>query len=315
MAELPVTGDGDPRELLPGFDISVAHPARVYDYWLGGKDHFEPDRIVAEEVIAVRPTIIRDIRANRAFLGRAVRFLASEAGIRQFLDIGTGLPTSPNVHEVAQSAAPESRIVYVDNDPIVLAHARALLTSTPEGACAYLDADLKDTGKILQEAARTWVSLRHSALKACRFGYRILVAVNGGFLSWQAGCGCTLRVRGDLPASGTPNGTAAARPSRSAFKGGERPGSGRLRVTTPGFPWLAVAGKTLTDWLVIDMDATLVTASSTRKERLRRGRKATASPRSERGSPTRASAWPCCSAPATPARTPSPTTRRCWPGP
>jgi len=155
MAEVPVTGDVDPREFPLGFDISVAHPARVYDYWLGGKDHFEPDRIVAEEVIAVRPTIIRDIRANREFLGRAVRFLAGEAGIRQFLDIGTGIPSANNTHEVAQSVAPDSRIVYVDNDPIVLAHARALLTSTPQGACAYLDADLKDTGKILQEAART----------------------------------------------------------------------------------------------------------------------------------------------------------------
>jgi len=152
---LPGTGDDDSPGLPPGFDTSVAHPARVYDYWLGGKDHFEPDRIAGEEVIAVRPTIIRDIRANRAFLGRAVRFLVGEAGIRQFLDVGTGLPTSPNVHEVAQSVAAESRIVYVDNDPIVLAHARALLTSNPEGACAYLDADLNDTGKILQEAART----------------------------------------------------------------------------------------------------------------------------------------------------------------
>ncbi len=155
MAELPVTSDGDPQEFPLGFDISVAHPARVYDYWLGGKDHFEPDRIAAEEVIAVRPTIIRDIRANREFLGRAVRFLAGEAGVRQFLDIGTGIPSANNTHEVAQSVAPDSRIVYVDNDPIVLAHARALLTSTPEGACAYLDADLKDTGKILQEAAQT----------------------------------------------------------------------------------------------------------------------------------------------------------------
>ena len=155
MAELPVTSDGDPQEFPLGFDISVAHPARVYDYWLGGKDHFEPDRIAAEEVIAVRPTIIRDIRANREFLGRAVRFLAGEAGVRQFLDIGTGIPSANNTHEVAQSVAPDSRIVYVDNDPIVLAHARALLTSTPQGACAYLDADLKDTGKILQEAART----------------------------------------------------------------------------------------------------------------------------------------------------------------
>ncbi len=155
MAELPETNGGDPRESQLGFDVSVAHPARVYDYWLGGKDNFEPDRIAAEEVIAVRPTIIRDIRANREFLGRVVRFLAGEAGIRQFLDIGTGIPSANNTHEVAQSIAPDSRIVYVDNDPIVLAHARALLTSTPAGACAYLDADLRDTGKILQEAART----------------------------------------------------------------------------------------------------------------------------------------------------------------
>jgi hypothetical protein len=155
MAELPVTSDDDSPEFPLGFDISVAHPARVYDYWLGGKDHFEPDRIAAQEVIAVRPTIIRDIRANREFLGRVVRFLAGEAGIRQFLDIGTGIPSANNTHEVAQSVAPDCRIVYVDNDPIVLAHARALLTSTPEGTCAYLDADLKDTGKILQEAERT----------------------------------------------------------------------------------------------------------------------------------------------------------------
>jgi hypothetical protein len=152
---IPVGDDDAPRELPFGFDINVAHPARVYDYWLGGKDHFEADRVVGEEVIAVRPTIIRDIRANRAFLGRAVRFLAAEAGIRQFLDIGTGIPSADNTHEVAQTVAPDSRIVYVDNDPIVLAHARALLTSTPEGACAYLDADLKDTGEILAEAART----------------------------------------------------------------------------------------------------------------------------------------------------------------
>jgi S-adenosyl methyltransferase len=155
MTELPASGDDDSANLPPGFDISVAHPARVYDYWLGGKDNFEPDRITAEEVIAARPTIIRDIRANRAFLGRVVRFLAGEAGVRQFLDIGTGIPSAGNTHEVAQAVAPESRIVYVDNDPIVLAHARALLTSTPEGACAYLDADLKDTGMILNEASRT----------------------------------------------------------------------------------------------------------------------------------------------------------------
>lgn len=155
MAELPVSG-GDISTGLPlGFDTTVAHASRIYDYWLGGKDNFAADRAVAEEIIAVRPTILRDIRANRAFLGRAVRFLAAGAGIRQFLDVGTGLPTSPNVHEVAQTAAPECRVVYVDNDPIVLSHARALLTSSPHGACAYLDADLKDTAKILAEAAQT----------------------------------------------------------------------------------------------------------------------------------------------------------------
>jgi hypothetical protein len=153
MTGLPGADDDGYQGLPPGFDTSVAHPARVYDYWLGGKDNFEADRKAAEEVIAVRPTIIRDVRAKRAFLGRAVRFLAGEAGIRQFLDIGTGIPAAKNTHEVAQSVAPESRIVYVDNDPIVLAHARALLDSTPEGACAYLDADLRDMGKILQDAA------------------------------------------------------------------------------------------------------------------------------------------------------------------
>jgi hypothetical protein len=153
MTGLPGADDDGYQGLPPGFDTSVAHPARVYDYWLGGKDNFEADRKAAEEVIAVRPTIIRDVRAKRAFLGRAVRFLAAEAGIRQFLDIGTGIPAANNTHEVAQSVAPESRIVYVDNDPIVLAHARALLDSTPEGACAYLDADLRDMGKILQDAA------------------------------------------------------------------------------------------------------------------------------------------------------------------
>jgi len=155
VTEVPVNGDDDAPRVPPRFDVSVAHPARVYDFWLGGKDNFEADRIVAEEVIRVRPTIIRDIRANRAFLGRVVRFLAAEAGIRQFLDIGTGIPSANNTHEAAQSVAPQSRIVYVDNDPIVLAHARALLTSAPAGACAYLDADLKDTGMILAEAART----------------------------------------------------------------------------------------------------------------------------------------------------------------
>jgi hypothetical protein len=138
-----------------GFDPTVAHPARVYDYWLGGKDNFEADRIAGEETIAAYPAIRASALANRAFLARSVRYLADGQGIRQFLDIGTGLPTASNTHEVAQSVAPESRIVYVDNDPLVLSHARALLTSSPEGVTAYLDADLRDTDEILERAADT----------------------------------------------------------------------------------------------------------------------------------------------------------------
>jgi hypothetical protein len=136
----------------PQLDTSVAHPARVYDYWLGGKDNFAADRVAAEQVIDVRPEIRTDVRANRAFLGRAVRYLAADPGIRQFLDIGTGLPSADNTHEVAQRVAPDSRIVYVDNDPIVLVHARALLTSTTEGSTAYLEADLRDPEAILRQA-------------------------------------------------------------------------------------------------------------------------------------------------------------------
>ncbi|HLI40241.1 MAG TPA: SAM-dependent methyltransferase [Streptosporangiaceae bacterium] len=136
-------------------DTSHAHPARVYNYWLGGKDNFAADREAAEQAIAANPGIVADVRANRAFLVRAVRFLAAEAGIRQFLDIGTGLPTASNTHQVAQAVAPQARIVYVDNDPVVLVHAQALLTSSAEGATAYIDADARDPGRILAEAART----------------------------------------------------------------------------------------------------------------------------------------------------------------
>jgi len=138
----------------PAFDTTVAHPARVYDYWLGGKDNFQADREAAEQAVAAYPNILPGVRANRAFLRRAVQYLAGEQGIRQFLDIGTGLPTNDNTHQIAQEIAPESRIVYVDNDPIVLTHARALLTSTREGATHYIDADARDTGTILREAAR-----------------------------------------------------------------------------------------------------------------------------------------------------------------
>jgi len=133
----------------------VPHIARVYNYWLGGKDHFAADRELAEQFIAADPEVIAGVRANRAFLRRAVHYLAAEAGIRQFLDIGTGIPTANNTHEVAQRAAPAARVVYVDNDPVVLAHARALLTSDLPGATDYIDADLRDTGTILAEAART----------------------------------------------------------------------------------------------------------------------------------------------------------------
>jgi hypothetical protein len=144
-----------PGAETPKLDTSVPHSARVWNYWLGGKDYYPPDRIVGDQVMAMFPDITGLARADRAFLGRAVAYLAGEAGIRQFLDIGTGLPTANNTHQVAQAIAPESRIVYVDNDPLVLVHARALLTSTPEGACDYIDADMRDTGKILAEAART----------------------------------------------------------------------------------------------------------------------------------------------------------------
>ena len=130
----------------------MAHPARIYDYWLGGKDNFAADRAAGDKVIELRPEIVAAVRMNRRFLGRAVRYLAAEAGIRQFLDVGTGLPGADNTHEVAQREAPHSRIVYVDNDPIVLAHARALLTSTPQGKTAYISADLREPEKILGQA-------------------------------------------------------------------------------------------------------------------------------------------------------------------
>jgi hypothetical protein len=135
------------------FDTSRAHQARIYDYLLGGKDNYAADRAAAEAWREIDPDIVFGARANRAFLGRAVRYLAAEAGIRQFLDIGTGIPTAGNTHQVAQAIAPESRVVYVDYDPVVLAHARALLTSSEEGATDYIDADLRDTGTILTQAA------------------------------------------------------------------------------------------------------------------------------------------------------------------
>ena len=139
---------------MPEFDTSVAHVARVYDYWLGGKDNFAADRAAGDQAIQAFPNIPLSARANRAYQARVVRFLAGEAGIRQFLDIGTGIPTVNHTHQVAQSVAPESRVVYVDNDPVVLLHARALLASHPAGATDYVDADLRDPQKILDNATR-----------------------------------------------------------------------------------------------------------------------------------------------------------------
>ena len=152
--QLPGSAAPGPGRPLATY-ASVAHVARVYDYLLGGKDNFAADREAAEQAMRINPDIVSAARANRAFLVRTTSYLARQAGLRQFLDIGTGMPTNRNIHEVAQSIAPRSRVVYVDHDPIVLTHARALLTSSPEGVTDYLEADLREPGKILAEAAQT----------------------------------------------------------------------------------------------------------------------------------------------------------------
>jgi hypothetical protein len=150
-AEAPDPGDGPG----PKIDTTVPHSARIWNYWLGGKDHYAVDREAGDEYTAVFPQVADIARHGRYFLSRVVRYLVEEAGIRQFLDIGTGLPAVDNTHEVAQRTAPECKIVYVDNDPLVLAHARALLTSCSDGACDYIDADLREPDAILTAAGRT----------------------------------------------------------------------------------------------------------------------------------------------------------------
>jgi hypothetical protein len=145
-----VASGDDPADAL---DTTVPHIARVYDYLLGGKDNFAADRAAGEAMVAAYPHIVSSMTANRTFLARAVRYLAGEQGMRQFLDIGTGIPTANNTHEVAQAVAPDSRVVYVDRDPVVLIHARALLTSSPEGSTDYIEADARDAGAILAHAA------------------------------------------------------------------------------------------------------------------------------------------------------------------
>jgi hypothetical protein len=143
------------QDQQPRLDTTVPHSARIWNYWLGGKDNFAVDREAGAMVAKIFPKMVDEARQSRAFLGRVVRYLAGEAGIRQFLDIGTGLPTADNTHEIAQRVAPESRIVYVDNDPMVLAHARALLTSSPEGVTQYVDADVREPDEIVRQAAET----------------------------------------------------------------------------------------------------------------------------------------------------------------
>jgi O-methyltransferase involved in polyketide biosynthesis len=143
------------NQVPPKIDTTVPHSARIWNYWLGGKDNFAVDRDAGDQYRRVFPGVVEVARASRQFLTRSVRYLAREVGVRQFLDIGTGLPTADNTHEVAQRVAPESRIVYVDSDPLVLVHARALLVGTPQGVTDYIDADLRDPDTVLAVAAKT----------------------------------------------------------------------------------------------------------------------------------------------------------------
>jgi hypothetical protein len=150
-----MAGRNDGGQILRDIDVSIPHSARIWNYWLGGKDNFQADREAGDEFVAVYPLQLDKARACRQFLARAVRYLILDVGVRQFLDVGTGLPTANNTHEVAQRAAPDARIVYVDNDPLVLTHARALLTSSPEGVTSYIDADMHDPAAIIAEAGKT----------------------------------------------------------------------------------------------------------------------------------------------------------------
>jgi O-methyltransferase involved in polyketide biosynthesis len=175
----------------PQIETSVPQSARIWNYWLGGKDNYPVDRAVGDQFREAFPGIVDVARGQRGFLTRAVRHLAGEAGVRQFLDVGTGLPTADNTHEVAQRVAPDARIVYVDNDPLVLVHARALLTSTPEGATSYVEADLRDPDTILKEAARTLDLGRPTAL--------MLMGIMGHITDDQEAQAIVWRLLGGLP--------------------------------------------------------------------------------------------------------------------
>ncbi|MEU5980501.1 SAM-dependent methyltransferase [Streptomyces sp. NPDC047315] len=188
-AEKPGAGPGETR--YPEFDTGAPHSARVWNYWLGGKDNYPVDQHLGEEFRQSFPGIVDLARDSRAFLARTVTHLATDRGIRQFLDIGTGLPTADNTHQIAQRAAPSSRIVYVDNDPLVLAHARALLISTPEGVTDYVDADLHDPEAVIAKAAGTLDLSRPVALT--------LMQVIGHVATYEGARSVVDRLLGALP--------------------------------------------------------------------------------------------------------------------
>lgn len=213
----------DPAELRRRIDTTKAHPARVYDVFLGGKDNYPVDRSAAAAAVVANPRGYLDVRHNRDFLRRAVTTLTQEAGIRQFLDIGTGLPTQENVHQIAQRITPESRVVYVDNDPVVLAHARALLTSGPEGRTDYIDADLEEPARILEEAAKTLDFEQPIAL--------VLVAILH-FIEDEAAYPIVRELVEALP-----SGSYCAQPPHRGSQRGEHPG-GSADVHRAGFTFV-----------------------------------------------------------------------------
>ncbi|MEU0517342.1 SAM-dependent methyltransferase [Streptosporangium sp. NPDC006007] len=184
-------GSFPPGQATPHIDTSVPHSARIWNHWLGGKDNYPVDRQAGDAYAAVFPGIVDIARHSRAFLARTIRHLAGEARVRQFLDVGTGLPTVDNTHEIAQRVAPESHVVYVDNDPLVLVHARALLTSSPEGATSYVDADLHDPGAILRHAAAALDLTRPVAL--------ILSGVTGHIADYAEARSIVARLLAGLP--------------------------------------------------------------------------------------------------------------------
>ena len=226
-------------------DTSVPHSARIWNYWLGGKDNYPVDHAAGDAFRAVFPGITDLARDSRAFLGRAVTFLAGEAGIRQFLDIGTGLPTADNTHEIAQRTAPDARVVYVDNDPLVLTHARALLTSTPERATDYVDSDLHDPATVLRQAARTLDLSRPVALTMMQVSghiadYAEARAIVGALLdalpsgSWSPSTTAWTRTR-RTPRPPAATTRAARSPTTCAVPPNSRDSSTGWSCRTPGW--------------------------------------------------------------------------------